>query len=152
MCAGSEFQVDGAETENARDVKLLRQSSDRDPSDPLLNWPVSDPRDRWPMTLRVIIIVYRLHAHLHQHVDVQTTENLRAQAEAPICPPNLTTLQYYPLPRFFVGKLAIRLSVPCNCALKLYTVSQKTSHLWLAITLTYVSGFWCFSADVLPIK
>ena len=37
MCAGSEFQVDGAETENARDVKLLRQSSDRDPSDPLLN-------------------------------------------------------------------------------------------------------------------
>jgi len=23
MCAGSEFQVDGAETENAREVKLL---------------------------------------------------------------------------------------------------------------------------------
>jgi len=25
-----------------------------------------------------------------------------------------------------------------------YTVSQKTSHLWLAVTLTYVNGFWYF--------
>jgi len=26
----------------------------------------------------------------------------------------------------------------------LYTVSQKTSHLWLAITLTHVHRFWYF--------
>jgi len=26
----------------------------------------------------------------------------------------------------------------------LYSVSQKTSHLWLAITLTHVHGFWYF--------
>jgi len=25
-----------------------------------------------------------------------------------------------------------------------YNVSQKTSHLWLAIILTYMNGFWCF--------
>jgi len=25
-----------------------------------------------------------------------------------------------------------------------YTVSQKTSHLWLAITLTHMNGFWHF--------
>jgi len=25
-----------------------------------------------------------------------------------------------------------------------YTVSQKTSHLWLAITLTHMNGFWYF--------
>jgi len=25
-----------------------------------------------------------------------------------------------------------------------YTVSQKTSHRWLAITLTHVNGFWYF--------
>jgi len=33
-----------------------------------------------------------------------------------------------------------------------YTVSQKTSHLWLAITLTNVNGFWYFLAEMLPIK
>ena len=26
----------------------------------------------------------------------------------------------------------------------IYTVSQKTSHLWLAITLTHMNGFWYF--------
>jgi len=26
----------------------------------------------------------------------------------------------------------------------MYTVSQKTSHLWLAITLTHMNGFWYF--------
>jgi len=34
----------------------------------------------------------------------------------------------------------------------MYTVSQKTSHLWLAVTLTYVNGFWYFLAQMLPIK
>jgi len=33
-----------------------------------------------------------------------------------------------------------------------YTVSQKTSHLWLAITLSYVNGFWYFLAEMLPIQ
>jgi len=33
-----------------------------------------------------------------------------------------------------------------------YTVSQKTSHLRLAITLTYVNGFWYFSAEMLPVE
>jgi len=28
--------------------------------------------------------------------------------------------------------------------LAIYTVSQKTSHLWLAITLTIVNGIWYF--------
>jgi len=27
---------------------------------------------------------------------------------------------------------------------KTYTVSQKTSHLWLAIILTHMNGFWYF--------
>jgi len=35
---------------------------------------------------------------------------------------------------------------------RIYTVSQKTSHLWLAITLTYVNGFLIFLAQILPIK
>ena len=35
---------------------------------------------------------------------------------------------------------------------RIYTVSQKTSHLWLAITLTHVNGFWYFFAQMLPIK
>jgi len=40
--------------------------------------------------------------------------------------------------------------VPVWC---MYTVSQKkTSHLWLAITLTHVNGFWYFLAEMLPIK
>jgi len=26
----------------------------------------------------------------------------------------------------------------------IYTVSQKTSHIWLAITLTHMNGFWHF--------
>jgi len=34
----------------------------------------------------------------------------------------------------------------------LYTVSQKTSLLWLDITLTRVNGFWHFLAEVLLIK
>jgi len=33
-----------------------------------------------------------------------------------------------------------------------YTVSEKTSHLWLAITLTHVNGFWYFLAEMLPMK
>jgi len=33
-----------------------------------------------------------------------------------------------------------------------YTVSQKTSHCWLAITLTHINGFWYFLAQILPIK
>jgi len=34
---------------------------------------------------------------------------------------------------------------------KLHRVS-KTSHLWLAITLTHVNGFWYFLAEILLIK
>jgi len=34
----------------------------------------------------------------------------------------------------------------------IYTVSQKTSHLWLAITLTHMNGFWHFLAEMLLIK
>jgi len=33
-----------------------------------------------------------------------------------------------------------------------YTVSRKTSHLRLAITLTHINGFWYFLAEMLPIK
>jgi len=33
-----------------------------------------------------------------------------------------------------------------------YTVSQKTSHLWLAITLTHMNWFWHFLAEMLTIK
>jgi len=33
-----------------------------------------------------------------------------------------------------------------------YTVSQKTSHRCLAITLTRMNGFWYFFAGMLPIK
>jgi len=29
---------------------------------------------------------------------------------------------------------------------------KKTSHLWLAITLTHMNGFWYFLAEMLPIK
>jgi len=39
-----------------------------------------------------------------------------------------------------------------NCILGYYTVSQKTSHLWLAITLTHMNGFWYFLAEMLPTK
>ena len=34
---------------------------------------------------------------------------------------------------------------------RIYRVS-KTSHLWLAITLTHMNGFWYFLAEMLPIK
>ena len=34
----------------------------------------------------------------------------------------------------------------------LYTVSQKTSHLCFAITLTHTNGFWYSLAEMLPIK
>jgi len=34
----------------------------------------------------------------------------------------------------------------------IYTVSQKTSHLWFAITLTHMSTFWYFLAETLSIK
>jgi len=34
---------------------------------------------------------------------------------------------------------------------KLHRVS-KTSHLWFAITLTHVNGFWHFLSEMLPIK
>jgi len=33
-----------------------------------------------------------------------------------------------------------------------YTMSQKTSHLWLAITLMHMNGFWHFLVQMLPIK
>jgi len=36
--------------------------------------------------------------------------------------------------------------------LHIYTVSQKTSHLWPAITLMYMNRFWYFLAEMLPIK
>jgi len=32
------------------------------------------------------------------------------------------------------------------------TASQKTSHFWLAITLTHMNGFGYFLAEMLPIK
>ena len=35
-------------------------------------------------------------------------------------------------------------SLAISWAGTLYTVSQKTSHLWLAITLTHMNGFWHF--------
>ena len=35
---------------------------------------------------------------------------------------------------------------------RIYTVSQKTSHRWLAITLRHMNGFWYFLAEMLPIK
>jgi len=34
----------------------------------------------------------------------------------------------------------------------IYNVSQKTSHLWLAITLMHMNGCWYFLAEMLPIK
>jgi len=34
----------------------------------------------------------------------------------------------------------------------IYTVSQKTSHLWFAITLTHENAFLYFLAEMLPIK
>ena len=41
----------------------------------------------------------------------------------------------------------------CLCILKLFTPClKKTSHLWLAITLTHIYGFWYFLAEMLPIK
>jgi len=30
------------------------------------------------------------------------------------------------------------------CRFLYYTVCRKISHFWLAITLTYVNGFWYF--------
>jgi len=33
-----------------------------------------------------------------------------------------------------------------------YIVPQKTSHLWLAMTLTHMNGFWYFLAEMLPKK
>jgi len=33
-----------------------------------------------------------------------------------------------------------------------YSVSKKTSHVWLAITLTHVNGFWYFLPEMLPMK
>jgi len=38
------------------------------------------------------------------------------------------------------------------CILVIYTVSQKTSHIWLAITLTHMHRFWYCLAGMLPIK
>jgi len=29
---------------------------------------------------------------------------------------------------------------------------KRTSHLWLATTLTHMNGFWYFLAEMLPIK
>ena len=40
----------------------------------------------------------------------------------------------------------------CVVAYKFYIVSQKTSHLWLAVTLTHMNGFLYFLAEMLPIK
>jgi len=33
-----------------------------------------------------------------------------------------------------------------------YIVSQKTSHIWFAKTLTHMNGFWYFLAKMLLIK
>jgi len=43
---------------------------------------------------------------------------------------------------------------PISVKFGMYTVSQKTSHLWLAITLTvtHMNGFWYFLAEMLLIK
>jgi len=35
---------------------------------------------------------------------------------------------------------------------KVYTVSQKTSHIWLAITLTHMNRFGYFLTEMLPMK
>jgi len=64
-----------------------------------------------------------------------------------------------PWVQFFAGIFAVQsFCIQCNGLAgqirykrKQYTVSQKTSHLWLAITLTYMNGFWYFSAEMLPI-
>jgi len=34
----------------------------------------------------------------------------------------------------------------------IHRVSKKTSHLWLAITLTRMNGFWYFLAEMILIK
>jgi len=52
--------------------------------------------------------------------------------------------QCIPPPRHVFTSVAIRI--------RIYTVSQKTSHLWLAITLTHMNRFWYFLAEMLPIK
>jgi len=39
-----------------------------------------------------------------------------------------------------------------SSCMRFYIVSQKTSHFWLAITLTHVNGFRFFSAEMLSIK
>jgi len=51
----------------------------------------------------------------------------------------------------FAARPARRTAGPSS-AWPLCTVSQKTSHLWLAITLTHMNGFWYFLAEMLPIK
>ena len=49
-------------------------------------------------------------------------------------------------------------AIKLKYAIRLYTAEilhpclKKTSHLWLAITLTHVNGFWYFLAEMLPIK
>jgi len=86
-----------------------------------------------------------------RHVDVQTTENLRAQAEAPICPPNLTTLQYYSLPRLFVGKLATTLGSLQLCPEIIHLVSKNVPPLAF-YNFDICERIMMFLTDVLPIK
>jgi len=41
-------------------------------------------------------------------------------------------------------KLQSIMSSGCKCLIHQYTVSQKMSHLWIAITLRHANGFWYF--------
>jgi len=50
------------------------------------------------------------------------------------------------------AKSEIYFYIQKRLSIYLYTMSQKTSHVWLAITLTHMNGFWYFLAEMLPIK
>ena len=48
--------------------------------------------------------------------------------------------------------LLLPLSWTTSLCSAMYTVSQKTSHLWLAVISMHMNGFWFFLAEMLPIK
>jgi len=48
---------------------------------------------------------------------------------------------------YCIADICKRIADICN-----YTVSQKTSHLWLAITLMHMNGFWYFLAEMLLLE
>jgi len=58
------------------------------------------------------------------------------------CLKRLSTTWYFGSPPSLV--LSHQISPKNSDGVNIYTVSQKTSHLWLAITLTHMNGFWHF--------